>query len=382
MNAINQKIFNHMSKKLVTIAVNSFSRANILKNHLESANIECTLTSPDLSKPVEGNNINIRVNEADYSRAIEITDEINQQYGEEEINIPAEKLTINKILVPVEFTEYSVNGCYYALGIAEKYNAEIHLFHCFNNSYFEAIPYTDNADMGMNYDPYIQEIESNARKKIKNLADEIKKEIEKKKITGVSIDYTLTSGPIDDQLIIVHDEYKPDLVVLGTRGKGKKTNDIMGRITTSLIETIDTPVLAIPEETTFDKFNDINVLYTTNFDESDYSAIRKLIGILSYFNIKVFCVHIDTGESGEHIYTKMDKLKQYFSNKHKEIKVEFDIMRNDDMLDGLQKFIDENNINILSLSAHKRNIILRLFYPDVTKKIFFHTNIPLLVFPT
>ncbi len=306
-----------MSKKLVTIAVQSFSRANILKNQLESAGIESILSSPDLSKPIEGNSIKVRVKENDYSRAIEIAEQVNQQYGEEDINIPEEKIIINKILVPVEFTKYSINGCYYALGLAEKYDAEIHLFHCYHNPYLESMPYTDNADFGMNYDPYIQEIESSAREELKKLVEELREEIEKKKITGVNIDYTLTNGPIDDQLLLVYEEYKPDIVVLGTRGKGKKTNDIMGRITTKLTETIESPVLSIPEDTTFDKFNDINILYTTNFDESDYTAIRKLMGLMSYFNINLFCVHIDTGESGPHIYTKMDKLKQYFSNKHR-----------------------------------------------------------------
>ncbi len=371
-----------MSDKLVTIATLSFSRANILKNQLESASIECILTAPDLTEPIEGKSIKVRIKEDDYTKAIEIAEQIEEQYGEENIQIPDEEIKINKILVPVEFTEYSVNGCYYALGLAEKYKAELHIFHCFHNPYLETMPYSDNADYGMNYDPYIQEIESSAREELKGLVKKIREETERRKISGVNIDYTLTSGAIDDQLVLIYEEYKPDLVVLGTRGKGKKNNDIMGRVTTKLIESVESPILSIPEETEFDQFNEINVLYATNFDVSDYNAIRKLMGIMSVFKIKLHCVHIDTGDSGPAVYEKMERLKKYFVQRYKNINVEFDIMRHEDILGGIQNFINENFINIISLSSHKRNIFVRLFYPSITKKIFFHTNLPLLTFPT
>jgi nucleotide-binding universal stress UspA family protein len=52
----------------------------------------------------------------------------------------------------------------------------------------------------------------------------------------------------------------------------------------------------------------------------------------------------------------------------------------DDLLTEFDKFIEAENIDILSLTTHKRNMISRLFNPSVAKKMVFHANTPLLVF--
>ena len=51
-----------------------------------------------------------------------------------------------------------------------------------------------------------------------------------------------------------------------------------------------------------------------------------------------------------------------------------------DISGSLQKIIDEEKIDILSLTTHKRNMISRLFNPSIARKMVFHTNTPLLVF--
>jgi hypothetical protein len=37
-------------------------------------------------------------------------------------------------------------------------------------------------------------------------------------------------------------------------------------------------------------------------------------------------------------------------------------------------------VSAVSLTTHRRNLIEKLFYPSVAKKMFFHTRVPLLVF--
>ena len=50
------------------------------------------------------------------------------------------------------------------------------------------------------------------------------------------------------------------------------------------------------------------------------------------------------------------------------------------MLFVFDKFIHENNIDIISLTTHKRNIFARLFNPSIARKMVFHTETPMLVF--
>ena len=49
--------------------------------------------------------------------------------------------------------------------------------------------------------------------------------------------------------------------------------------------------------------------------------------------------------------------------------------------DGLQGWIDNNNIDILVMLTHRRTLIGTLFNSSMTKKMSYHTNIPLLAIP-
>jgi hypothetical protein len=52
----------------------------------------------------------------------------------------------------------------------------------------------------------------------------------------------------------------------------------------------------------------------------------------------------------------------------------------EDVLTDLEKYIQENSIDILSLTTHKRNMITRIFNPSIARKMVFHLKTPLLVF--
>ncbi len=47
---------------------------------------------------------------------------------------------------------------------------------------------------------------------------------------------------------------------------------------------------------------------------------------------------------------------------------------------GLEGYIQNNKIDIISLTTRRRNLVARLINPSVGKKMLFHTNTPILMF--
>jgi len=45
----------------------------------------------------------------------------------------------------------------------------------------------------------------------------------------------------------------------------------------------------------------------------------------------------------------------------------------------LEKFVNENTIDMISLSSSPRNIFARMFNPGIARRMLFHTNTPMLV---
>jgi hypothetical protein len=140
-------------------------------------------------------------------------------------------------------------------------------------------------------------------------------------------------------------------------------------------------VLAIPESSQYKGISNINIMYVTDFDDSDYRALRKLMRLVSPFSVRLYCVHISTSESSRWDEVKMDTLKEHIKSEYNPQQFECDLIEEgQDNLKGIQDFITNKDIDMLSMVTHKRNLISRIFNPGIEKKLLFHSNVPLLVF--
>jgi nucleotide-binding universal stress UspA family protein len=370
-----------MEDKLITIAIHNYARAEIIRTRLEAEGVECYLKNINLIHSVISGGVKVRVHQRSLEKALRIVEKLSEQFRDEYLedqNISSR--SVQRILVPIDFSDYSVNACKYAIGLAEKLNAEIKLMHVYYNPVVNSMPLTDTYYYQVNMDEVIREIEIRAKENMDEFYMDLKDKIEKDKIEGVKIDFSLVRGIASEEIIAKSKEYKPDVIIIGTRGKGDRENDLIGSVTAKIIEDTKVPVLVIPEDSLYQGITTISILYATNFDDSDYKAIKKLMNVLSPFDIRLYCVHIGTEDSNVWDKVKMDSLKDKLLKEYSDYEIECSIIETDDFFAGVQDLIREKKIDILSLVTHKRNLISKLLNPSTTRKVLFHTNIPFLVF--
>ncbi|MGM0531521.1 MAG: universal stress protein, partial [Bacteroidota bacterium] len=365
-----------MSDRIVTIAVNNYSRAQVLKSRLNAEGIECYLKNVNLLHSAIPGGVEVRVHEDDMEEALRIVEKVSEEYREADRQESEEVKEVQRILVPVDFSMYSKNACRYAIGLAEKLNANVKLLHVYYNPIVNSMPMTDTYYYQVNMDEIIRDIELRAKERMEKFYQEIKDWIEEQEIKNISVDYTLVRGISYEEILIQAENYDPDVIIIGTRGKGEKSTDLMGGVTRKIIEKATVPVLAIPEASEYKGISNINIMYITEFDDSDFNAIRKLMAIMSPFSIRLYCVHITSMETNAGDQVKMDRLKTHIQEEYEHQHFECDLIERDDKLKGIQEFIEQKSIDILSLVTHKRNIIEKIFNPGIEKKLLFHTNVP------
>ncbi len=287
-----------------------------------------------------------------------------------------------KILVPVDYSEYSIKACRFAAIIAKKSNKTIHLFHAFYSPAFDLIELTGGVQTQ-------QQLRADVTEKliegeIKEMEKFIKNLLNYNEFSGIDetrITQEVKAGLAKDEILDVAEEVRPDIVVMGTRGTNKKSSSFLGSITETAINKIKVPVLAIPDNYLFsgdEKFN--RIVYLTDFDESDFLSIKKLMDFTCMFNMSIHCIHIGP-KSDKWETLKMDGLKDYFQNAYKEENVQCHILEKEpDLLHSLDKYVSENDVDIISLTARKRSLLKKVFSRSVAKKVFYHSTIPLLVF--
>lgn len=266
---------------------------------------------------------------------------------------------MKKILVPTDFSENANKALNMAVQIAKPAKATIILVHALESA-----------------DPVAE----------KNTA------IEKLNLLGKSITeteaLTINTEVIADSAVnSVLDataRHKPDLVVMGTMGDTGFSEKIFGSRTAALIGKSPVPVLAVPLLSEWKAPKKI-LLAINKFDIPD-KLLNPVIALASLYNSSIqVTIFTDTDDDYVEDYDlheeKIANFRDELKEKFPDLEIHAVHLAGQHFRQSLQNWIDNNKIDILVMLTHRRTLIGSLFNSSMTKKMSYHTNIPLLAIP-
>lgn len=119
---------------------------------------------------------------------------------------------------------------------------------------------------------------------LNTLSEKIKQKVASGEFPDVKYTCVLREGIPEEEILRYNKEHRPRIIIMGTRGKNQKDIDLIGSVTAEIIERSHTTVLAIPENTPFNRFNEVKrIAFMTNFDQRDLIAFDSFINGLSPF---------------------------------------------------------------------------------------------------
>ena len=373
-----------MKDRMITLATYSYSRAQLLKTRLESEGIECFLKNLNLIQSAVGGGVKLRIKEEDLQTALQIIGALDLSYAQEDFEkaFPQQKIEVNRILVPIDFSDFSPRICEYAMGIAKKFNADILLFHTYFASAIETVPFSDSYTYNATVVEVLSEVEKNAKARIKELYYDIRNKLELEKVEGIEVDYALSGGTASSEILNICTTYKPDLVIMGSRGETAGTTNLLGSVVSNVIEEAQVPILILSDQGENIELENIdNIMYATDFDKADFKAIANLKYITKPYNMKIHCVHFeDLSEDDPIEKHQMELLKKYLRRTLGESNVHCEIKHMEEKMKGIKQYIQDNDIGMVAILARKHNLLERLFFGQMSRKLFIKTHIPILVF--
>ena len=287
---------------------------------------------------------------------------------------------MKKILVPVDFSEHTETVCRFAMEIAEKSGGEIRIFHAYfdyvivSNSSF---PYSVDTGEMFNHEMMVS-IRNEAKVDMDKLVNELVDELKQKKVHNVKVLHTLTGGMPEDEILNISETYEPDLIVMGTRGKGQK-EFLTGKVSSKVIKHVKCPVLCIPLNANYQGFE--NMIYATDFNDEDIKDLDVLFGFLVAYHPMVHCVHVNVDGDRLADEEKMEALKSHFSAKMVSGRLVFKVIDNEDFVEGVNQYVTENKIDIISVVHHRKGFLKRLVSKSHTHELLVHSDVPLYIFP-
>jgi nucleotide-binding universal stress UspA family protein len=263
---------------------------------------------------------------------------------------------MNSIIVCTDFSDAADNAMHYAANLARRIHADIVLLHVY------MIPIT------LSETPVVvisgEELKKNAddgleRCKRELLADN----------SGLQIRTESRLGDVLDELEEMSKEVNPYAVVMGTHGASGIEKVIFGSTTASVMRHLKRPVIAVPVGY---KFNDIKtIVLATDLKVKDH-ALGRMVEIIKGLNSTLYIIHVTNKDvEGKNF---PDSLTQHLSF----LNPGYDYIKNDDVSDGIQKYVDEKNADLLLIFQHEYTFWEKMFQKQHTADLLYNITIPVL----
>ena len=367
-----------MEDKLVTLAIHTFEKAQILKTILETEGIEVYIHNVNQIQPVVSAGVRVRIKESDLPHALRIIEDSKwlSEDTEEESTAPQ----VKKILIPVDFSDYSIKACELGINYAYQTGAEVMIMHAYFSPYFpSAIPMGDTLAYQVNEEESVQNVLKRVQIDMENICTMINRKIQAGELPKVKYNYVLREGLPEEEIIAYCKEYHPTLIVMGTRGKSQKDMDLIGSVTGEVIEVNKVPVLAIPENIRFNDLSDAkNIAFATSFNQRDLVAFDEFMEIIKGYDVNIHLFNISTSKD-EWNEIRLTGVNEYFKKQYPDANISHTVLADGDLLLAIEKFVRDKQIDVIALSTYRRNILARMFNPSIARKMLFHTDTPLLV---
>lgn len=271
-------------------------------------------------------------------------------------------MNISRILFPTDFSSCADNALDFAVAIASASKADLNLVHVYHEVTTPRISIDDLIEANREKLDY-------AEKKLAELERCI---YEKNK--DLVVNTFARSGPSHETVLEFIDEKGADMVVMGTHGSSGVREILYGSFAGGILEYAQCPVLVIPDQAVLDKFS--SFVYATDHNEIDIAAINNLVDFAGSFKARIKILHISSDQDTE---TKEEAFK-HLLDRSMNSDFEFVTIKGRDVNRLIEHYLQEHPTDLLVMTALRKSLFGRLFHPSHSRRMAYHTSVPLLVF--
>jgi nucleotide-binding universal stress UspA family protein len=280
---------------------------------------------------------------------------------------------MKKLLIPTDFSDNAIKAVTYAAEIAKRTGAAIYLLHVIE-------PVTDRIRQPYPLHERLEEEIANARlKDLKSLKDTLADVY-----PDITIETELAKGTVTTSILDYAENLPADIIIMGTQGASGLKEVFLGSISGGTIGRTTIPVLAIPFEYLMEQPDAI--VFATNRYEEDRDLLDKIVELASLFNAVVHVVvfvDIDTSTADYYIYNHK-QLNQYLSflkQTYPGISFTGELLEDKDFEETIEEYNIKNEVDIVAMITYPKSFWDKLLKKSVTKKMAFHSRIPVLAIP-
>ncbi len=259
---------------------------------------------------------------------------------------------MKNILVPVGSTSNGINNLQYAVNFASMSGARVYLINIYKE--FSKVGGLTKVN---------QLIFEDNEKQLKEVMDSVD-------IMGVEVFARPIKGNPFDGIARVSRQLNIDLMILSPQSVDIKDEIYLGNITGKLVKQTEIPLLIVPKNYLFRKFETILFAFKYGHFEKE-NILDPLKEMLHLFSAKLNLLKVLTPD----VSTDENDLDKELN----QIKSKLTITENATIFQGILEHFQSNHPDMLCVLRRKRGFFQKLFEKNVILKRDFHTSKPLLI---
>lgn len=278
---------------------------------------------------------------------------------------------IKNILVPVDFSDTSIEAVSYASFLAKRHGSKIFLLNIVPGmNYFFAYP-----DSGV--------ISSQVMSVHKKMISEVRamniKRLTSLEYTGIlktlQVKSTVIAGTnIYSDIISYAENNSIDIIVMGTKGSTSLKKIFLGSKTERVMRLTQLPVLTISSKHKINKLK--KIVFASDFSRDSYSVYPALNNLVKTFEPAIHLLRINTKSK----FRPFDELKNDMIKFAKRFSGNFipHIRANFEVDEGISIFAKSIKADLIAIGVHRKKGAKRILGNQTAERLIRLTNIPVL----
>jgi hypothetical protein len=140
-------------------------------------------------------------------------------------------------------------------------------------------------------------------------------------------------------------------------------------------------VLAVPEAASLKDIR--RILFATNYADNDFQSLFLLTEIFKDWNPEIFVVHAEEGRNERAENRQFEWFKGQVMTSISYDRFAFHLIDGSKSPEhAVSDFASRNDVDLISVSTRRKNLFEKVVSRSVSRKLAYHTHIPLLAFHT
>jgi nucleotide-binding universal stress UspA family protein len=272
---------------------------------------------------------------------------------------------MKNILVPIDFSTYSLSAAKTAAAIALKSGSNIHLLHI--------------ADIPVGWDKQSiaqQQKHPILEGRLVEAETKLDKFAQLPIFKNCNVGAIVQGGVPFEQITIFAKRNKITLIVMGVHGSGDSEMKFIGSTAQRVIRTAPCPVLGVKKNYNFGSLK--KILFASDFDEDVSSPVNTIKNLAYDFGANIDFAYINTASHFVDDDTMQARMKR-FVIVQKRVKFHTVIQNSNEKEDGILDCAKKRNASMIAMVTHLRRE-KSSYLVGVTESVLFRSKLPVLSF--